>query len=446
MAAEVVIPRLGWSMEEGTFGEWLKPDGAVIKLGDPIFVLEGEKSAQDIEAVDAGVLRIPAGAPRAGDTVLVGQVVAFLCAANETCPPLPKPGAPTSAAAPAPTAAQSPPVAAPPVAAPPVVATVAAPPPVAKPAAPPPKAPVPAAAVAVRSAPVPTQSPALAPATAPPRAASSLRVTPRARRAARRLAVDLAGIQGTGRAGRIRERDVLATPSPAQRPVGVHPVSTIRKTIAARMLTASQTTAPVTLHRRCDAGNLVNLREQFASGRAGVVVPSYTELLVKLIGCVLAEFPEVRTRFVDATTLETVAETSIAVAVDTPQGLLAPVVQRVAERPLAEVVTEVRALAARARAGELGSAELTGGVFTVTNLGALGVEYFTPVLNLPQVAILGVGAILREPVVVDDNIEIADRLPLSLTFDHRLLDGAPAARFLDAVCRAIENPAAWLVG
>ena len=445
MAAEVVIPRLGWSMEEGTFGEWLKPDGAVIKLGDPIFVLEGEKSAQDIEAVDAGVLRIPAGAPRAGDTVLVGQVVAFLCAANETCPPLPKPGAPTSAAAPAPTAAQSPPVAAPPVAAPPVVATVAAPPPVAKPAAPPPKAPVPAA-VAVRSAPVPTQSPALAPAAAPPRAASSLRVTPRARRAARRLAVDLAGIQGTGRAGRIRERDVLATPSPAQHPMGVHPVSTIRKTIAARMLAASQTTAPVTLHRRCDAGNLVNLREQFASGRAGVVVPSYTELLVKLIGCVLAEFPEVRTRFVDATTLETVAETSIAVAVDTPQGLLAPVVQRVAERPLAEVVTEVRALAARARAGELGSAELTGGVFTVTNLGALGVEYFTPVLNLPQVAILGVGAILREPVVVDDNIEIADRLPLSLTFDHRLLDGAPAARFLDAVCRAIENPAAWLVG
>ena len=446
MAAEVVIPRLGWSMEEGTFGEWLKPDGAVIKLGDPIFVLEGEKSAQDIEAVDAGVLRIPAGAPRAGDTVLVGQVVAFLCAANETCPPLPKPGAPTSAAAPAPTAAQSPPVAAPPVAAPPVVATVAAPPPVAKPAAPPPKAPVPAAAVAVRSAPVPTQSPALASATAPPRAASSLRVTPRARRAARRLAVDLAGIQGTGRAGRIRERDVLATPSPAQHPIGVHPVSTIRKTIAARMLAASQTTAPVTLHRRCDAGNLVNLREQFASGRAGVVVPSYTELLVKLIGCVLAEFPEVRTRFVDATTLETVAETSIAVAVDTPQGLLAPVVPRVAERPLAEVVTEVRALAARARAGELGSAELTGGVFTVTNLGALGVEYFTPVLNLPQVAILGVGAILREPVVVDDNIEIADRLPLSLTFDHRLLDGAPAARFLDAVCRAIENPAAWLVG
>ena len=445
MAAEVVIPRLGWSMEEGTFGEWLKPDGAVIKLGDPIFVLEGEKSAQDIEAVDAGVLRIPAGAPRAGDTVLVGQVVAFLCAANETCPPLPKPGAPTSAAAPAPTAAQSPLVAAPPVAAPPVVATVAAPPPVAKPAAPPPKAPVPTA-VAVRSAPVPTQSPALAPAAAPSRAASSLRVTPRARRAARRLAVDLAGIQGTGRAGRIRERDVLATPSPAQHPIGVHPVSTIRKTIAARMLAASQTTAPVTLHRRCDAGNLVNLREQFASGRAGVVVPSYTELLVKLIGCVLAEFPEVRTRFVDATTLETVAETSIAVAVDTPQGLLAPVVQRVAERPLAEVVTEVRALAARARAGELGSAELTGGVFTVTNLGALGVEYFTPVLNLPQVAILGVGAILREPVVVDDNIEIADRLPLSLTFDHRLLDGAPAARFLDAVCRAIENPAAWLVG
>ncbi|MFM8220058.1 MAG: lipoyl domain-containing protein [Planctomycetaceae bacterium] len=121
MAAEVVIPRLGWSMEEGTFGEWLKPDGAVVKVGDPLFVLEGEKSAQDIEAVDAGVLRIPTGAPRAGDTVLVGQVVAFLCDASETCPPLPKPGSPKATVAPpaaAPAPAPAPPAAGAPVVAP----------------------------------------------------------------------------------------------------------------------------------------------------------------------------------------------------------------------------------------------------------------------------------------------------------------------------------------
>ncbi|MFM8289256.1 MAG: dihydrolipoamide acetyltransferase family protein, partial [Planctomycetaceae bacterium] len=366
-----------------------------------------------------------------------------LCDASETCPPPPKPGSSKATAAPAAPA----PAPAPPAAGASVVAPAAGSVPVSAPVAPqaaPQLRPTAAAPAPVRSSPVPAQAPAVA----LPASTSRLRATPRARRAAHQLGVDLAGLQGTGRAGRIRERDVLVTsgPSPTRPPEGLHPVSTIRKTIAARMLTASQTTAPVTLHRRCDAGNLVNLREQFAAGRAGAVVPSYTELLVKLIGCVLGEFPEIRTRFVDATTLETVAESSIAVAVDTPQGLLAPVVRGVAERPLAEVVSEIRALAARARAGQLGSAELNGGVFTVTNLGALGVEYFTPVLNLPQVAILGVGAILREPVVVDDDIVIADRLPLSLTFDHRLLDGAPAARFLDAVCRAIANPAPWLVG
>jgi len=465
MAAEVVIPRLGWSMEEGTFGEWLKADGAVIRTGDPLFVLEGEKSAQDIEAVDAGVLRIPVGSPRAGDTVKVGQVVAWICGPEEACPPLPPVGTPAkpsaTAAQPATSASSS--ASSPTPAVPPTAAAVG------HPAQPAPV--VPAETIATSGRPSAPASPpsggsragaATSEVTGPAgggtagsrggaghsaaggAGAGRLRVTPRARRAAQARGVAVNELAGTGRWGRIRERDVLAVARPAQ-PIGRHAASTIRKTIAARMLAASQTTAPVTLHRRCDATNLVNLRGQFA-GRAGLVVPSYTELLVKLVGCVLGEFPEVRTRWVDAATLETVADCHVAIAVDTPLGLLAPVVERVDQRPLGEVVSVVRGLAAEARAGRLDPAHLTGGVITVTNLGALGIEYFTPVLNLPQVAILGVGAILREAVVVEDEIVIADRLPLSLTFDHRLLDGAPAARFLQAVCSAIENPAAWLVG
>ena len=217
--------------------------------------------------------------------------------------------------------------------------------------------------------------------------------------------------------------------------------------IAARMLESSTQTAPVTLHRKCDASNLVNLRRQFqATAATGSTAgtPTYTDLIVKLVSCVLAEFPEVRTQWLPAgpsipPTLD------LAVAVDTPQGLLAPVLKQVDSQTVRQLSANLRSLAERARAGQLGADELSGGCFTITNLGTQGVEYFTPIINLPQAAILGLGRIASEPVVVEGGIQAREQLPLSLTFDHRIIDGGPAARFLAAVAQAIENPGPWLM-
>jgi pyruvate dehydrogenase E2 component (dihydrolipoamide acetyltransferase) len=135
----------------------------------------------------------------------------------------------------------------------------------------------------------------------------------------------------------------------------------------------------------------------------------------------------------------------LSVAVDTDAGLVAPVVRDVDRLTLRQVAEQIRTLAGRARQGKLSADEMQLGVFTITNLGAFGIDAFTPIINMPQVAILGVGAIVREPAVVDGQIVVRDRLTLSLTFDHRVVDGAPAARFLKDLRQGIEQPAAWLV-
>ena len=420
MAIEIVVPRLGWSMEEGTFGEWLKPDGATVARGEPLFVLEGEKSAQDIEAVDAGILRIPKSGPRPGDIVKVGQVLAWFVQPGEEPPtgPAATAGTPstggTASAATAATPASAAPIA-------PVVATAAHP-----------------AAVAVQAEVT----------------VGSSAASPRARRAARELGLDLGEIRGTGVTGRIRERDVVlasqkhataAAPAPARSatPAGI---TAIRKTIAARMLESSTQTAPVTLHRRCDASNLVNLRRQFqAHGANGAPPPpTFTDLIVKLVACVLADFPEVRTQWLPAGPFLP-PHLDVAVAVDTPQGLLAPVLRQVETQTVRQLSASLRSLAERARDGKLSAEELSGGCFTITNLGTLGVEHFTPIINLPQVAILGLGRIAPEPVAIEGEVRVREQLPLSLTFDHRIVDGGPAARFLAAVAQAIENPGPWLM-
>ena len=413
MAIEIVVPRLGWSMEEGTFGEWLKPDGATVSRGEPLFVLEGEKSAQDIEAVDAGILRIPPHGPRPGDIVKVGQVLAWFVQPGEDPPT----GLPPSAATTAPAQAVAP-------------STVAAP------------APQPDTVSVSSEA-----------------KAGSLAASPRARRAARELNLDLGQIRGTGVTGRIRERDVVlagqghptATPPPVKSPPvtrGTPPagITAIRKTIAARMLEASTQTAPVTLHRRCDASNLVNLRRQFQAlgSNASPPPPTFTDLIVKLVACVLEDFPEIRTQWLPAGPFLP-PQLDVAVAVDTPQGLLAPVVRQVETQTIRQLSANLRSLAERARGGQLSAEELSGGCFTITNLGTLGVEHFTPIINLPQVAILGLGRIAAEPVAVEGEVRLREQLPLSLTFDHRIVDGGPAARFLAAVAQAIENPGPWLM-
>ena len=392
MAIEITIPRLGWSMEEGTFLGWLKQDGEVVASGDLLFTLESEKAAQEVESLDAGILRIPPDAPKAGDIVKVGQRLGFLVEKDEALP---------DATSPAP------------------------------------------ALVAVEKAPVKT-SHIPAPVARPQTPAS-----PRARRVAAELDVNLATLQPTGNGGRIRERDVrLAAGNGAAKlaPGGREmPITALRRTIAERMVHSLRHTAPVTLTCRADATHLVGLRNQFKAAGGDAIVPSFTDIIAKLTAVALQRHPLLAARW-EGDRIVLPDALHIGIAVDTEHGLLVPVLRNVADLSLPALARISRELIAATRARKVKAEDLQGGVFTITNLGSFGIEAFTPIINFPETAILGLGAIRREPVALDDGtLTSREQLTLSLTFDHRVVDGGPAARFLQTLTSGIENPVVSLL-
>lgn len=444
MAFEITIPRLGWSMEEGTFVRWLKKDGDTVAPGEALFELEGEKAAQDVEAVDSGILRIPATAPKPGTIVAVGAVIGYLVASGEQIPS----GSTGAATATEPAKA----------AAPAAVVSAAAPP------AAPPSVRRMAREMKLNLSQISGSGPAgritaadLKPTRTAARSASVARVvsefsSPRARRVAKELGIDWRAIAGTGRNGRVREQDVRHAaangPGPSTTksnlvPGTAVPVSRHRRTIAERMTHSRETTAPVTLTTRIDATNLVSLRQQFKSA-GGEAVPSYSDIIVKLIAMVLAEHPQLMAQW-SGNELVIPDVINIGIAVDMEAGLLVPVIRDVPAKTLVEVSQASSALITQARAGQLKTPDLQGGVFTLTNLGSFGIDAFTPIINSPETAILGLGRIRREPAVIDNQIVPRDQMSLSLTFDHRIVDGAPAARFLQTLGNALETPSAWLL-
>ncbi len=210
------------------------------------------------------------------------------------------------------------------------------------------------------------------------------------------------------------------------------------------MLASQQQTAPVTLTTRADATNLVNLRTQFKTVGDGVAPPTFTDMIVKLTAAALERHPLLAARWEGDQQIfpETI---DIGMAVDAEEGLIVPVLRDVGSLSLMQLAERSRSLVERARNGKLSADDMSGGVFTVTNLGAFGIDAFTPIINVPETAILGVGCIRREPAVHNDQIVPRDKMTLSLTFDHRVVDGAPAARFLQTVVEAVENPSAWLL-
>jgi pyruvate dehydrogenase E2 component (dihydrolipoamide acetyltransferase) len=262
------------------------------------------------------------------------------------------------------------------------------------------------------------------------------------------LGVDWTRLEGSGRTGRIRERDVRAAsqsgPAGLTGPAGkVVPLSPTRKVIAERLVAGLHQAAPVTLTTTADATNLVNLREQFKA--TGEPSPSYTDFLVKLSAVALEKHPLLNATW-QGDHLLIPDGIHIGVAVDTEAGLLVPVVRDVSRLTLRQVAVRMRELVELARSRHLPAELMQGGTFTVTNLGAHGIDAFTPIINPPQCAVLGVGRIVRAPVVQNnDQILARDQVTLSLTFDHRMVDGAPAARFLDTLRRCIEIPSPWLV-
>ncbi|HVS39195.1 MAG TPA: dihydrolipoamide acetyltransferase family protein, partial [Gemmataceae bacterium] len=326
MAIPIMIPRLGWNMEEGVFQGWLKKDGDEVKPGDALFRLEAEKATEDIESMDSGILRITADGPKEGDTVAVGAVIGCLAGAGEivysgqtvSAPALPEP----------------------------------------------------------QVASLPGSEPT-------PRASHLPTASPRARRVAREMGVDWTKLTGSGRTGRIRERDVRAAAAQAPAPQArATPISPMRRLIAERMTASLRSTAPVTLTTTADASNLVSLRNQFkATASAGEkIIPGYTDFLVKLAAAALQNHPQLAARWTDEAIVPP-ASIDIGVAVEVEDGLLVPVVRDVPQLSLRQAAASIHELAQQARGGSLKTADMDGGVFTITNLGAYGVDAFTPIIS-----------------------------------------------------------------
>ena len=387
MAYEVLMPRLGWNMEEGTLVEWLFQDGAAVKSGELVCVIEGDKATNEVESFETGVLRIPPYAPEPGTLVPVGTLLGYIVPEPELATfEFPAPSRPVVAVMETPDAVTN----------------------------------------SAQATPVRSGGP---------------RVSPRARRVARELGVDWRRLSGSGLTGRIRERDVRAAAKSGATATPDHlPMTGLRKAVAAHVVAAMRTVAPVTLTTDADATRLVALREKLK--QTSSPVPAFHDLLAKLVGQALTEHPHLNATLKENQILLH-RMVNIGIAVDTDAGLVAPVVRHITELSLTEITQQSTRLIADARAGRVSLDALQDGTFTITNLGMYDIDAFTPIINLPQCAILGVGRIEPRVVVIDEETAttgIRKRMALSLTFDHRLVDGGPAARFLQRVKRLIEVP------
>jgi pyruvate dehydrogenase E2 component (dihydrolipoamide acetyltransferase) len=260
-------------------------------------------------------------------------------------------------------------------------------------------------------------------------------VSPRAAQLGASYGIDPASLTGSGPGGRVLERDVRnASQSPQKR----EPRTTgLRATIARRMRESLATTAQFTLHSSADATTLLALRAQLKDAANGAHL-TINDLVVFCTVRALLQAPELNAELIDGELVRH-AHVNLAFAVDTPRGLVAPVVRRADAMRLRVLAASVRTLAARAIDGTIAPDDLTGATFTISNLGALGIESFTPIVNPPQVAILGVDAIQLKPVRRNGAVEFVDAIGLSLTCDHQAIDGAPGARFLQVLRREIEN-------
>jgi pyruvate dehydrogenase E2 component (dihydrolipoamide acetyltransferase) len=440
MATAIVMPKLGWTMEEGVLAEWNKRDGDAVQAGEVLFIVESDKALNEVESFESGILRLPPDSPPVGATVRVGAVLGYIVAAGERAPfetnavGETQPEAASGRLETAATKSQSLPSQAP------GIAREFIPPEPSK---------------VIRG------SAGVNPAATGARATESNhslqprhKISPRARRAADELGVDLAGVAGSGRGGRIVERDVRAAQAAAAQAAGAarrlgRVMAGPRRLIAERMLAGAHSAAPVTLTTEADGTELTRLREQLRNDptASALPLPSFTDLFVKLTAQALGEHPALNARLEGDTIVESAAM-HIGVAVDTERGLLVPVVRDAQAKGLRQIAEETAALLERARAGRLSAEEMRDGTFTITNLGMYAIDAFTPILNLPECAILGLGRIAPRVVVVDEKSErtaIRQMMHLSLTFDHRVVDGAPAARFLQRIKQLVEQPYVWLV-
>jgi pyruvate dehydrogenase E2 component (dihydrolipoamide acetyltransferase) len=439
---EIKMPQLGLTMEKGTVVKWLIAEGDTFSPGDEILEVETDKAIVVVESHQAGTMRQILVS--VGEEVAVGAVLAVATAPGEAIPAdwTPSPAPSPSEEAKASVIQASPPAEATREAE--LCAswkartlaremgvdlnTLSGSGPVGRIVA--------ANVEAARRTPSPAPSP-------------TADVSPVAGRLAEALGLDPSTIAGTGTDGRILQADVINAAAAIieggrgtgpRRPETLTeiPLTGVRGTVSSRMAESARATARVTLFREVNATALIDLRRHFQTQG---VSASYNDLLVRVCTSALRAHPAANARLADDR-IEYVDSIHIGIAVDTERGLVVPVIRDADTLTIPQIAAASARLIRAARAGRNQPDDLSGGTFTVTNLGMFGVEGFTPVINLPECCILGVGRIARKPVVVDDDdaISVQPMMTISLVFDHRVIDGAPAARFLDRIAESIENP------
>jgi len=376
----IVVPRLGWSMEEGIFAGWLKNAGDRVAAGEPLFALESDKVTMEVEALDSGVLDIPANAPETGAVVAVGQTLGFLLVDGE----------------------------------------------------------------AAHTAPAPT------PVATMPVSDGRRPASPRARAMAKSLGIDIARVACPEGSNRIVEADVrrafeqmapaaASTPVTAA-PVSAKPASRARQILAAR-LEESFRTPHFYVHDELDVTSLAHLREELLpilEERHNVRL-TYNDLLIKAIAMTLRSMPNVNCSWNQGEIVQRNA-VNIGLAVQTEESLLVPVIRDADRLSLAQIATARRDLVDRCRRSEVKVSDLEDGSVTLSNLGPFGVDRFQAILNPPQSAIIAAGRIAKRPFVEGDAVMARLTLPLSVSVDHRVIDGVAAARFLAGIVALLRSP------
>jgi pyruvate dehydrogenase E2 component (dihydrolipoamide acetyltransferase) len=425
MATNILMPALSPTMTEGNLARWLKQEGERIKAGDVIAEIETDKATMEVEAVDEGILGrilVPAGT----QGVKVNDVIAVLVEAGEAVP----------AAGAAPKAAPA--------------------------AVPAPAAPAPVAAAPAAAAPAPA-------------AASGDRVfaSPLARRMAAQAGLDIGKVAGSGPNGRIVKADVdaalsrgpapvaaatpVAAPAPVAAPRPAAPVATvaitaphtavpnssIRKVIARRLAESKATIPHFYVSTDVEIDALLKIRADLNARSPkdgpGAFKLSVNDLVIKATAVTLRRFPNVNAMWTEDAILQ-LHDVDISVAVSIPDGLITPIVKGADMKGLAAISNEMKDLAARAKTGKLKPEEFQGGGFSISNMGMYGVKDFAAIINPPQAGILAVSAGEQRPVVKNGALAIATVMTLTLSVDHRVIDGALAAEFLQALKRNIEDP------
>ena len=397
MATEVKLPRLGQGMESGTIVKWLKSEGDQVRKGEPLYELDTDKVTQEVEADASGVLlkiAVAEGEVAVGKTIaVIGEQGEQVEVKAEEAPPPPEPES-----APASSSEQ---------------------------------------VTEIKEQAATTNG--------------RIKASPLARRIARERGIDLTAVAGTGPEGRVVAEDVeraaagaaptptVAPPLPVAEEVEVEQLSSMRKTIARRLTEAWQ--APVfQLGITVDMERALDVRRRLVELQGDGAKPTISDLLTKICAAALMRHRAVNALYRgDAIELHPTANIGIAVAV--PNGLVVPVIRNCERKTIAEIAADRAAVVDRARSGKLQQADLDGGTFTISNLGMFGVERFIAVLNPPQAAILAVGSTEERPVVVDGEVVVRPRMELTLTCDHRAVDGATGAQFLGDVKAFLEEPA-----